>query len=603
MRQQNNIFKEFVSNLRTVLSMLEAQKTKIFVMIVLSILSMIIGICIPYLWGNITNGLFYGLQDSIAGINNIEGETIIKLILVLTGFYLINFLFNIIEGLISTKVATNITYKLRKQIINKINHLPISFVEKQETGEILSRIVNDVETVGTTSTTLFVKLITSTSLLFSSIVMMFIIQSKLTLIVLLLIPIGYIFMRLIVRYSQGHYIKKTEQLGAIDAFIEETISGLSVVNVFNKRESFMKKFKDINNNLYKESILTVIISTLIDPIMVIVNNLSYISSIILGTYLCTLQILKIGDIIAFVQYLSKVQEPINSIISLFNSVQSMAASIRRIEEYLSLKDEDDIKDSGEILTTNIHNYKSPILSFKDISFSYDGKNNVINNFNLNIYKGQTVAIVGPTGSGKTTIIKLLLKFYDNYSGEIFIGNKNIKDVSKKTIRNECAIVLQKVWVFFGTISENIKYGKLDATNKEVTSVAKLSKADDFIVKLRDKYEHIISERGDNLSNGQKQLIAISRALIAEKEIIILDEATSSVDSKTEEMIYEAFDNTIKNKTSIVIAHRLSTIQNADKIIVVNHGKIEEQGTHEQLINKHGFYSELFNSGLSKHSNN
>lgn len=596
MNRGKNIFKDFAHNLKLVAMLLDTQKLKVFIMILLSLACMCIGTIIPYIWGQITNGLFYGLQNNIIKQSSIEFDNVIILIGILLILYLIEFVLSLLEKLISTKVANSITYELRKKLIHKINYLPISYHERKNTGDVLSRIINDVETVGNITTSIFVDITTTASLLIAGLVMMFIIQPILASLSIILIPISYVFIKFIVSFSQKHYNRQTENLGQINSYIEESISGLSVINTFNQQKSFNDEFVALNNNYYNESFRSQIINLLTRPVMLIIENLSYIISIVVGAFLCMMGTLTVGDIVAFTQYLNKVISPIQSIMGFSDSMQLMAASAKRIFDYLNQDDEKNVEKGDSKIDFNIEKC-TPMIKASNVSFSYDKNNNVIEDFNLEIYKGQTIAIVGPTGSGKTTIIKLLLKYYDDYTGEIYIGNTNIKNISKNELREQFAIVFQRVWVFFETIANNIRYGNLNAKDKDIVKVSKLTNVHDFVVKMNENYNTKISENGSNLSNGQKQLIAIARALISNKEIIILDEATSSVDSKTEEKIYKAFDKTIKNKTAIVIAHRLSTVKKADKIIVLNHGKIEEEGTHDELLKKRGFYYDLYTSGI------
>lgn len=598
MKRDKNIFKIFIHNIRLVALLLNPQKTKVIIMIILSIVYMSIGITIPYVWGQITNGLFYGLQESNPAQNGYEIEYIITLIGILLVLYLLGFSINLKERLISTKVANGLAYTLREKLIQKTNYLSISNHEKKDTGDVLSIIINDIEKVSNITTVLFVEMTTTTTLLVASLVMMFIVQPILAAISIILIPICFILVKLIVDFSQGHYIRQANNLAKINSYTDEAISGLSLIYIFNKQESFKNKFTQINNKYCDESMKAQLVNLLTRPVLLLLENFTYIVSVVAGAILCVLGTLMIGDIVAFVQYLNKVITPLHSIMDFSNSMQSMAASAQRIFNYLEEENESDSNSIKKFINLNTKT-QGPIIEFENVSFSYDGKHNVLENFNLVAYKGQTIAIVGPTGSGKTTIMKLLLKYYNNYSGKISVYNTNIKYISNKELRNQFAIVLQKVWVFYESILNNIKYGKRNAKDKEVISVSKLTSVDDFVKKMNENYITKISENGHNLSNGQKQLIAIARAFISNKDIIILDEATSSIDSNTEDKIYKAFDETIKNKTAIIIAHRLSTVKKADKIIVLNRGKIEEEGRHDELLNKQGFYYELYISGLKE----
>lgn len=596
MELKNQIYKDFFNNLIRIIRLQNTQREKLIIMIVLALFCMIINLIIPYFWGQITNDFFYGLQNDYDGYNTYDITQTINLIIILAVLYVSGFFFDLLKNLISAKISNEISRTLRKKIIHKINYLPISYLEKNENGDVISRIINDVETIGNTVTNFIEQIITTSTLLVASVIMMFLIQPILATVTLIIIPVSYVFIKIIINYSQEYYVQKSKQLGQINSFMDETINGLSIINIFDKKDKFKQIFKSINNDYYNISIKTQLISQITKPIMIIVQNLSYIVSVALGAILCMFKLLTVGDIVAFVQYLNNVLNPLQSIFGIFNSVQSMAASTKRIFDYLNLKDEDSINNNCKHKKLP-SNTKQPIIYFKNVSFAYDEHNYVIKNFSLKIYQGQSVAIVGPTGSGKTTIIKLLLKFYNNYEGDVYLEGHNLRDIPASEVRNKISIVLQRNWMYSATIAENIKFGKLDSENDEIVNASKLAHAHNFINNTKHKYSTMLNENGSNFSNGQKQLIAMARALISKKDIIILDEATSSVDSNTEKEIYKAFDDTIKNKTSIVIAHRLSTIINADKIIIINHGRIIEEGSHAELLSNKGFYYELFNSGL------
>lgn len=586
--------KEFINNFVHIAKLFVRYKAQVILAIVFALSCTVLSMITPKVMASIINELFYGLGDKTTGEGGINYTILTPLLILVSSLFLINAVCGTLQGIFSTNVSRRVCYDLRKEISIKINTLPISYFESTSKGNLLSRVINDVDMLGQNIAQVFISFITTTTMLVGSVIMMFSVNVTLALIALILIPISMGFISLIIRYSQRIFVRSRRALGEVNGFVEEYVNGHQLVQVYNKQDETVDKFNEINNRLYKNNLVSSVISSISSPLMSIVNNLANIVSTILGAYFSIIGVMTVGDIQAFLSYLGGFTSPLNSIVSLFNQIQSMAASSERIYEFLEIPDE---IDTSKALPETATADKETVVSFENIDFSYTGDVNVINDFSLDIKKGQTVAIVGPTGAGKTTIVKLLMRYYDVSKGSIKLHGVDIKDMKCDDVREHFAMVLQDIWLFSGNIEDNIRYGRLDASTDEVKNAGKLACADDFINLMPQQYKSNITEGAKNLSQGQKQLISIARAIIADREVMILDEATSSVDTATEQQLYEAFDKLIEQKTSIVIAHRLSTIKNADVILVLNNGDVIEQGNHETLLAKKGFYYDLYQSGL------
>lgn len=589
---KSSAIKGFFKNLKQITRLYTNHKLRILIALIFALIATGFSMWAPKLLAQTTDELFNGLLALISGIGNIDFTKVLSLLVFVTGVYIFASGFQIIYGLICTNVSRKVCYELRNTLAEKITALPISYFEEDSKGNVLSRVINDVDMLGEKIAEILISIVTTTTMLLGSVIMMFTINIVLSLIVVVLIPLGMLIVLVIIKYSQSHFVGQQNKLGQVNGFIEEHIKGHTLIQAFNKQKETINSFDKINDELYKESLFAKIISGTSSPLINFIGKISYVIVVVLGAYFTIIGTMSVGNILAFVQYVNNFTNPLATLMNLFNSVQQMAAAAERIYKFLELPND---KDATAILQSSKTDSNNPVISFKNVSFGYSKNKTIINNFSLDIKKGQTVAIVGPTGAGKTTLVKLLMRFYDVDNGKIMLFGKNIKNYSKKSIRNHMAMVLQDIWLFSGTIKDNIQYGNLEANEDEVKTAGQLACADSFISKLNNDYNFKIDEGARNLSQGQNQLISIARAIIAEREIMILDEATSSVDTATEKQLYKAFDKLIEKKTSIVIAHRLSTIKNADVILVLNNGDIIEQGSHKELLAQKGFYYDLYQS--------
>lgn len=569
---------------------LSQYKIAIIIVILFAAASTVFSIVGPKILGNATTEIFTGIVSKISGGIGINFNKIAQILLTLLVLYIISALFSLIQGFVMTGVTQKLTYKLRNDIAEKINKLPMNYFDKKTNGEVLSVITNDIDTLSMNLNQSITQIITSVCTLIGILIMMFSMNVLMTFVSLLILPISVLAVKNIVSKSQKYFAKQQEFLGHVNGNIEETFGGYNIVKVFNGEEKAIKEFKKANDVLYESAWKSQFLSGLMHPIMNLIGNLGYVAIALLGGYLSIQGKITVGNIQSFIQYNKQFTGPINQIAQVSSMIQSMIAAAERIFEFLNEKEEStNVENTTDILTLKGN------VKFENVKFGYNEDKIIINNFNADIKKGQKIAIVGPTGAGKTTIVKLLMRFYDLNSGRILIDGHDISKFERGEIRKLFGMVLQDTWLFNGTIKDNIKYGKQDASDSEVIEAAKAAHVHHFIKTLPNSYNMEINEETSNISQGQKQLLTIARVILANPKILILDEATSSIDTRTELQIQSAMDELMKGRTSFIIAHRLSTIKNADLILVMNNGDIVEQGTHEELLNLNGFYAGLYNS--------
>ena len=544
--------------------------------------------------GKATTELYEGLVSKISGGAGIDFGKIGEILLFALGLYLISSAFSFIQGFIMTGISNQVTYNLRKDISVKINKIPLKYFESRTHGEILSRITNDIDTLQTSINQSFTQLITSVTMLIGVLIKMLSINVYMTVAAILILPISMMIIGKVMKHSQKYFQQQQKYLGEVNGQVEEIYSGHNVVKAFNKEEDVIREFEKTNEKLYTTGWRSQFFSGMMMPIMQFVGNLGYVMVALLGGFLVIKEKVMVGDIQAFFQYIRNFTQPIQQIAQVTNMLQSSAAAAERVFEFLDEEDGDQTVENPVDITTIEGNVEA-----RHVAFGYQPEHLIIHDFSGDVKAGQKVAIVGPTGAGKTTMIKLLMRFYDVNSGEILIDGHNIKDFNRIQLRELFGMVLQETWLFHGTIMENIRYGRLDATDEEVIAAAKAAHAHHFIMSQPGGYQMVLNEETSNISQGQKQLLTIARAILADNKILILDEATSSVDTRTEERIQAAMDNLMKGRTSFVIAHRLSTIRDADLILVMKDGDIIEQGTHQSLLAANGFYANLYNSQFEK----
>ena len=569
---------------------LSKYKIALIIVFIFAIGSTIFTIVGPKILGNATTEIFNGIVGKISGGTGIDFGKIGKILLTLIGLYVISALFSFIQGFTMTGVAQKITYKLREDISKKINRLPMKYFDKKTHGEVLSVITNDVDTLSANLNQSITQIITSICTLIGILVMMFSISWQMTLISLVILPVSALLVKNIVGKSQKYFKAQQDYLGHVNGQVEEVYGGLNIVKVFNAEGKVTNEFKKANDNLYHSAWKSQFLSGLMFPVMNFIGNVGYVAVAVAGGYLAIQGTITVGNIQSFIQYNKQFTQPINQIAQISSMLQAMVAAAERVFEFLEEEEEKDTAKSGidtERLQGNV--------KFEHVKFGYDPEITIINDFNCDVKDGQKIAIVGPTGAGKTTMVKLLMRFYDVTDGAILVDGINIKDFERGDLRKMFGMVLQDTWLFGGTVKENIKYGKEDATDDEVIQAAKAAHVHHFIKTLPNGYNSVLNEESSNVSAGQKQLLTIARVILTNPKVLILDEATSSIDTRTEIQIQKAMDNLMKGRTSFIIAHRLSTIKNADLILVMNHGDIVEQGTHEELLAKGGFYSDLYNS--------
>lgn len=565
-------------------------KFSLIIVFIFAIGSTIFTIVGPKILGNATTEVFNGIVSKMSGGSGIDFTKIAQILITLLVLYVISAIFSFIQGFTMTKVSQKVTYKLRADISKKINKLPMKYFDKKNHGEVLSIITNDVDTLSMNLNQSITEIITSICTVVGILIMMLTISWKMTLISLIILPISGIIVKTIVGKSQKYFKSQQDYLGHVNGQVEETYGGLDIVKAFNGEERAIKKFKNANDELYTSAWKSQFLSGLMFPIMNFVSNIGYVGVAVAGGYLALNGTITVGNIQSFIQYNKQFTHPINQIAQISGMLQAMIAATERVFEFLEQPEEEETKNKNIDITKLKGN-----VEFKNVKFRYDEGKTIINNFSSKIKEGQKIAIVGPTGAGKTTIVKLLMRFYDVSSGEILVDSHNIKDFKRGELRKLFGMVLQDTWLFGGTVKENIKYGKENATDDEIIDAAKAAHVHHFIKTLPNGYNSILNEESSNVSAGQKQLLTIARVILTDPKILILDEATSSIDTRTEIEIQKAMDNLMEGRTSFIIAHRLSTIKNADLILVMNHGDIVEQGTHEELLNKNGFYADLYNS--------
>ena len=589
--------KDFKTAMKRLLNYMKRYRFQLVVMMIFAVGSTIFNIVGPKVLGKATTKLYEGLVSKISGGAGIDFGKIGEILLFALGLYLISAAFSFIQGFIMTGISNQVTYNLRKDISVKINKIPLKYFESRTHGEILSRITNDIDTLQTSINQSFTQLITSVAMLIGVLIMMLSINVYMTLAAVLILPISMTIIGKVMKHSQKYFQQQQKYLGEVNGQVEEIYSGHNVVKAFNKEADVIREFEKTNEKLYTTGWRSQFFSGMMMPIMQFVGNLGYVMVALLGGFLVIKEKVMVGDIQAFFQYIRNFTQPIQQIAQVTNMLQSSAAAAERVFEFLDEEEEDQTVENPVDITTIEGNVEA-----RHVAFGYQPEHLIIHDFSGAVKAGQKVAIVGPTGAGKTTMIKLLMRFYDVNSGEILIDGHNIKEFNRIQLRELFGMVLQETWLFHGTIMENIRYGRLDATDEEVIAAAKAAHAHHFIMSQPGGYQMVLNEETSNISQGQKQLLTIARAILADNKILILDEATSSVDTRTEERIQAAMDNLMKGRTSFVIAHRLSTIRDADLILVMKDGDIIEQGTHQSLLEANGFYANLYNSQFEKAEN-
>ena len=581
---------DFSGTMKQLMKYMSKYKIAIIAVLLFAIGSTVFSIVGPKILGKATTKIFEGLMAKVSGTGGIDFGAIEKILLILVCLYLVSALFSFVQGYIMSGISQKISYEMRNQILEKINRMPMKYFDTKTHGEILSRITNDIDTLGMSLNQSLTQLITSVTTMVGILIMMLSISWIMTLAALVIIPLSMFAVRKVVGRSQKYFKKQQRFLGHVNGLVEENYGGHQIVRVFNKEEEVTEEFNKLNDELYNSAWRSQFLSGMMQPLMAFIGNLGYVMVSILGGWLAIRKTIEVGDIQSFIQYVRNFTQPINQLAQVANQLQSTAAAAERVFEFLDEEEE----DQTVINPADVNDIKGNI-EFEHVNFGYKENKTIIHDFSVNVKKGQKIAIVGPTGAGKTTIVKLLMRFYDVNSGAIKIDGHDIRNFNRSELREAFGMVLQDTWLFNGTIKENIRYGKLDATDEEVVEAAKSANVHHFIKTLNDGYNMVLDEEASNVSQGQKQLLTIARAILADPKILILDEATSSVDTRTELLIQKAMDNLMEGRTSFIIAHRLSTIKDADMILVMNEGDIVEQGSHEELLEKGGFYAKLYNS--------
>lgn len=582
--------KNFRKSLGKLFKYMGRYKYAIFAVMVMAAISTVFSVAGPKVMGKATTELANGLMKKVNGTGGIDFTLIGKILLITLALYVTSVAFSFIQGWIMTGITQKLAYRMRREISKKIDRMPMKYFESRPYGDVLSRITNDVDTLGTGLNQSFTMIITSFATIIGTIVMMLTISPLMTLITFCILPVSAVLLGTVIKMSQSHFSTQQKYLGKINGMVEENYSGQLVIKAFNKEAETIEAFDETNEVLYKSAKKSQFLSGIMMPLMSFVGNLGYVGVALSGGFLAIKGRIGIGDIQAFIQYVRNLTEPMQQVAQVVNQVQSMTAAAERVFEFLEEEEEEATRDAvtidGEILGS---------VDFEHVRFGYKADQPVIKDFTVHVEPGQKIAIVGPTGAGKTTIVKLLMRFYDVDAGAIKLDGININNIDRRELRKNFGMVVQDTWLFKGSIMENIRYGRLDATDEEVIEAAKAAYADKFIRTLPGGYDMELNEDASNVSQGQKQLLTIARTILANKKLMILDEATSSVDTRTEVMIQKAMDKLMQGRTSFIIAHRLSTIKNADIILVMKDGDIIEQGSHEKLLEANGFYADLYNS--------
>jgi ATP-binding cassette subfamily B protein len=594
--------KDFKGSMKSLLKYIGRYKIAILIVIIFAVGSTVFNVVGPKILGNATTELFTGVTSKYTGGSGIDFAKIAGILVWLICIYVTSSVFGFIQNFIMSTVTQKVGYRLRRDISYKINLLPMNFFDKRQTGEILSIVTNDVDTLCTSLNQVATQAVTSISTIIGVLYMMFSIDWLMTLVALVILPISVCLIAVIFKISQKHFRNQQDYLGHVNGQVEETIGGVEIVQAFNTQERNKEEFEKSNNMLYKSAWKSQFLSGLMGPVMQLIGNMAYVAVAVLGGYLAIQGTITVGNIQSFIQYVRQFTQPIQQLAQVSNMMQQMAASAERIFEFINQEEEVQYAENhcknanGENVT-----YKdiSGNVTFENVKFGYNPDKIIINNFSAKVHQGQKIAIVGPTGAGKTTMVKLLMRFYDLNGGHILVDGYDINDFDRRELRELYGMVLQDTWLFTGSIMENIRYGKLDATDEEVIAAAKTAHVHSFVKHLPDGYNMELNEETSNVSQGQKQLLTIARTILADPKILILDEATSSVDTRTEVRIQKAMDNLMKGRTSFIIAHRLSTIRDADLILFMKDGDIVEQGNHQELLAKGGYYAELYNSQFDK----
>lgn len=586
--------KDFRGTIQKLLKYMSVYKVEAFFVLIFAVGGTVFNIVGPKILGKATTEIFNGLVSKVSGGDGMDFQKIGTILLTALGLYLASSLCSLIQGYLMTGISQKTTYRLRKDISEKINKMPMNYFDTKPFGDVLSRVTNDVDTLGQSLNTSATQMITSVTTIIGVLIMMLSISPLMTLIAILILPVSVLFISTIMKHSQGYFRDQQNFLGQVNGQVEEIYSGHNIVKAFNKEEETIATFEETNQKLYHSAWKSQFLSGLMMPIMQFVGNLGYVGVAILGGYLAIQGKIEVGDIQSFIQYVRNFTQPIQQVAQVANMLQSTAAASERVFEFLEEEEEVQTVEhpvSPEGLEGNVE--------FDHVQFGYNSDRIIIHDFSAKVKEGQKTAIVGPTGAGKTTMVKLLMRFYDVNKGAILVDGHDIRDFNRADLRKMFGMVLQDTWLFHGTIMENIRYGNLNATDEEVIAAAKAARVHRFVQTLPGGYQMELNEEASNVSQGQKQLLTIARAILADPKILILDEATSSVDTRTEVQIQKAMDTLMKGRTSFIIAHRLSTIRDADCILVMKDGDIIEQGNHEELLAKGGFYAELYKSQFSK----
>ncbi len=574
--------------IKNILSLLKDHKLKLAITVICAVLSTLFNIIAPLMIGQATTIIFDGINNILQNTGSIDFEGLITTLTIVVVLYIISAVFSYLQSYLLIEISTKISYDLRERLMEKITHLPMDSFDENKRGDILSRITNDVDSLQNGITQAFLQMLTAIITIVGVFLMMLTINVWMTLATIVLIPIAFLVIRFITKHSQSYFLKQLVYKGSLNAQIEETFSGHDIIRSFNQEDESIEKFNQDNDMWFDQEWKSQFFSSLNGPLMNFISNFAYVAIAVLGAVFVLQKAIAVGDILAFFQYVQNFTRPIQQITRVMNLIQTAMAASERIFEFLDFEDEENPS------TKQITEIRDEI-TFENVSFGYTPNEKIIKNLSFTVKKGQKIAIIGETGAGKTTIVKLLMRFYDIDSGEIRIDGVNIEDYDKHSLRSLIGMVLQDSWLFSDTIANNIRYGNLDATDEEVVDASKQVYSDNFIKQLPEGYKSVLNEDSDNISHGQKQLLTIARTILSKKEVLILDEATSSVDTRTEKLIQRAMDKLMENRTSFIIAHRLSTIKNADKIIVIENGEIIESGTHKELLAQKGYYYNTLNT--------